>query len=192
VIVDQLLAREIRLSDELRELVRVDALTGLSNRRGLSVGFDGFTQRRQIDRRVALLMLDIDRFKLINDGWGHAAGDEVLKHLATVSKAAVRPQDMVARVGGEEFCVLLPDTVSEDAAEIAERLRLAIAGSVCMPDPTLLRIGAPGREIRYTVSIGVAELVADACDSLDALAATADQRLYAAKEQGRNRVVAHG
>lgn len=192
LVVDQLLARQIRLSDALRELVRVDALTGLSNRRGLAVGFDGFTPRRQIDRRIALLMLDIDRFKLINDGWGHAAGDEVLKHLATVTKAAVRPRDLVARVGGEEFCVLLPDTVPEDAAEIAERVRLAIAGSVCMPDPTLLRIGAPGREIRYTVSIGVAELVADACDSLDALAATADQRLYAAKEQGRNRVVAHG
>ncbi|CAG9176597.1 putative diguanylate cyclase DgcQ [Cupriavidus laharis] len=191
LVVDQLLARQMRLSDSLRELARVDALTGLANRRGLTVDFDGLTQRRHIDRPIALLMIDIDHFKRVNDSWGHAAGDEVLKHLATEIRAIVRPHDIVARVGGEEFCVLLPDTTAETAAHVAERLRVAIAAAVCMPDRALLPAKAPGREIRYTVSIGVAELVMDGCQNLEALAAAADQRLYAAKEQGRNRVVAH-
>ncbi|MGO4325963.1 diguanylate cyclase [Cupriavidus sp. 2TAF22] len=189
-VVDQLLKRQMILGDQLRELTRVDALTRLANRRRLEADFDVLTRGRRIERPISLLMIDIDHFKHVNDSWGHAAGDEALKTLATVTRAVARPQDLVARYGGEEFCVLLPDTSLDEAARIAERMRLAIAQAVCtLPEATLPET-APGREIRFTVSIGVAELIADACRDLGELVAVADRRLYAAKDDGRNRVVA--
>ncbi|CAG2158263.1 putative diguanylate cyclase DgcQ [Cupriavidus yeoncheonensis] len=190
LVVDQLLAGQMALSAQLRELARVDPLTNLANRRRLEADFGILTQGRYIDRRLSLLMIDIDHFKRVNDTWGHKAGDEVLKHLARVTSAAVRPQDLVARFGGEEFCILLPDMSLNEAAEIAERVRLAIAETVCLPPQTILPDSAPGREIRFTVSIGVAELVSDKCHDLEALVAVADRRLYAAKARGRNKVVA--
>ena len=191
LVVDQLLAGQIALSAQLRELARVDPLTSLANRRRLEADFGVLTQGRYIDRRLSLLMIDIDHFKHVNDTYGHEAGDEVLKHMATVTSAAVRPQDLVTRFGGEEFCVLLPDTPLNEATEIAERVRLAIAETVCRPPPAILPDSAPSREIRFTVSIGVAELISDTCDDLEALISVADRRLYVAKEQGRNKVVAN-
>jgi diguanylate cyclase (GGDEF)-like protein len=134
-------------------------------------------------------MIDIDKFKVINDSWGHSTGDEVLKHIATLCRALVRPHDLVARYGGEEFCVLLPATTLRDANEIAEKLRSGIEQSVCLPDPVIMLATAPSREVHLTVSIGVAELGGDHVSNLEQLVARADQRLYAAKQNGRNRVV---
>nr|WP_158447287.1 diguanylate cyclase [Paraburkholderia sp. BL8N3] len=191
LVVDQLLAGQLALSAQLRELARVDPLTNLANRRRLEADFGILTQGRYIGRRLSLLMMDIDHFKHVNDAWGHETGDEVLKHLARATSAAVRPQDLVARFGGEEFCVLLPDTSLDEATEIAERVRLAIAETVCLPPQTILPDSAPSREIRFTVSIGVAELISDTCHDLEALVAIADRRLYVAKERGRNRVAAN-
>ncbi|MBB5456521.1 diguanylate cyclase [Paraburkholderia sp. Cpub6] len=188
-VVDQLLSTQMALNGRLRELSLADPLTGLANRRRLNEEFDALS-RRNDERRIALLMIDIDHFKVINDNWGHTAGDETLKHLANVVRIAVRPGDLMARLGGEEFCVLLPDTTADDAARIAERVREAVARNACVLQETQLTRTAPGREIWFTISIGVAESVSDNCFDLEGLIAVADQRLYAAKAGGRNRVVA--
>ncbi|TDF80842.1 diguanylate cyclase [Pseudomonas sp. H9] len=188
-IVDRLFKGQLRLNRQLREMGLVDGLTQLANRRRLQSDFGGLLQRLRDDQPVALWMLDIDRFKNINDTWGHSAGDEVIKHLATLCRALVRPQDLVVRYGGEEFCVLMPDTTLADATLVAERLRTATAQSVCVPEASTLLAGAPSLEIRLTVSIGVAELRGDNCQGLEDLVATADRRLYAAKKGGRNQVI---
>lgn len=190
-VVDRLFKGQLRLNRQLREMGLVDGLTQLANRRRLQSDFGGLVQRLREDQPVALWMLDIDRFKNINDSWGHSAGDEVIKHLATLCRALVRPQDLVVRYGGEEFCVLMPDTSLAQASEVAEQLRAATAQSVCVPEPGTLLVGAPSLEIRLTVSIGVAELRVDGCQGLEDLVATADRRLYTAKKTGRNRVIAH-
>ncbi|MHC2148362.1 diguanylate cyclase [Pseudomonas sp. 210_17 TE3656] len=188
-IVDRLFKGQLRLNRQLREMGLVDGLTQLANRRRLQSDFGGLLQRLREDQPLALWMLDIDRFKHINDNWGHSAGDEVIKHLATLCRALVRPQDLVVRYGGEEFCVLLPDTSLAQATQMAEQLRAATAQSVCVPEAGTLLAGAPSLEIRLTVSVGVAELRVDGCQGLEDLVATADRRLYAAKKAGRNRVV---
>ena len=190
VVVDRLLSTQMALNTRLRELSLVDPLTGIANRRRLKEEFGVLTRRRNVNRRIALLMIDIDHFKRVNDVWGHAAGDEALRHLANLTKMMVRPGDLTARLGGEEFCVLLPDTTGDDATRIAERVREAIAANACLLQEAAVSRSAPGREISFTISIGVAEVVADHCVDLDGLIAVADQRLYAAKAAGRNRVVA--
>ncbi|MNC40736.1 putative diguanylate cyclase YedQ [compost metagenome] len=174
-IVDHLLMGQLSLNAQLRELGLVDVLTQLANRRRLQMDFKGLVRRFQGQQPIALLMIDIDKFKHINDNWGHSAGDEVLKHLAALCREQVRPQDLVARYGGEEFCVLLPATSLAQATAMAEQLRESIA---------------PSPDIRLTVSIGVAEANADQAGNLEELVAKADRRLYAAKQNGRNRVVA--
>lgn len=190
-IVDRLFKGQLRLNRQLREMGLVDGLTQLANRRRLQSDFGGLLRRLRDDQPVALWMLDIDRFKNINDTWGHSAGDEVIKHLATLCRALVRPQDLVVRYGGEEFCVLMPDTTLADATQIAERLRAATAQSVCVPEAGTLLASAPSLEVHLTVSIGVAELRSDGCEGLEDLVATADRRLYAAKTGGRNQVINH-
>ena len=188
-VVDHLLLNQMLLNARLRELGLVDALTQLANRRRLQADFKGLVRRLQGKQPIALLLIDIDRFKEINDNWGHSTGDEVLKHLATLCRALVRPHDLVARFGGEEFCVMLPATSLHDASRIAEKLRSGIEQSVCLPDPVMMLATAPSREVRLTVSIGVAELGADQVVDLEALVAKADRRLYVAKQNGRNQVV---
>ncbi|MGE8066220.1 diguanylate cyclase [Pseudomonas sp. NPDC089569] len=188
-IVDHLLKRELALNARLRDLGLVDPLTQLANRRRLKSDFDRLTKRLKGEHPISLLLLDIDRFKSINDNWGHSAGDEVLRHLAALCRDSVRVQDLVARYGGEEFCVLLPGVTLADASTRAEALRMAISDSVCVPDEKSMLSSAPSREVRLTVSIGVAELLSDACSDLDALLAKTDRRLYAAKQNGRNRVI---
>ncbi|MCY1398147.1 putative diguanylate cyclase DgcQ [compost metagenome] len=189
-IVDHLLMGQLSLNAQLRELGLVDVLTQLANRRRLQMDFKGLVRRFQGQQPIALLMIDIDKFKHINDNWGHSAGDEVLKHLAALCREQVRPQDLVARYGGEEFCVLLPATSLAQATAMAEQLRESIARSVCVPQASTLLATAPSPHIRLTVSIGVAEANADQAGNLEELVAKADRRLYAAKQNGRNRVVA--
>jgi two-component system cell cycle response regulator len=182
--------RRKRFADKLRDAVQAsmelavtDPLTGLHNRRyldnHLSALFDDAIAR---GRQMSILLLDIDRFKAINDGFGHDAGDEVLREFAERVRAHTRGIDLVARYGGEEIVVAVPDTPLEGAQAVAERIRERVEGS-----PFVVHGG--GRSIEVTVSVGVAARQAGDRSAAEMLK-RADLALYRAKEQGRNRVVA--
>lgn len=171
--------------DALAVLAWRDPLTGIGNRRAFDSALYVEWQRAQSSgRSLGLLMVDIDRFKSINDTLGHVAGDEVIGRVGrAIAASASRPGDVVARYGGEEFACLLPDTSPGDARIVAERMRVAVAG---------LAIAHPSSpEGRVTVSIGVASVVPAGGAAVEQLVRTADRALYAAKKAGRNRVV-HG
>jgi diguanylate cyclase (GGDEF)-like protein len=156
-----------------------DALTGLPNRRYFDEYLTLLARRRRAEDRVGVLMIDIDRFKKLNDTFGHAVGDHVLREVAQAIASAVRDDDVPARFGGEEFAVLLKNPSPEVALEVGERVRRAVS------DLDLRRMGVPG----VSVSVGVA--VAEEPDEpLDQLINEADQALYRAKRAGRDRVVA--
>lgn len=166
----------------IRELAIRDGLTGLLNRREFLERLrEELLRSRRYAHPCALLLLDIDRFKAINDTWGHPAGDEVLRAVAARIRDSVRPTDKVARYGGEEFAVLLPETALEAAVMLAERLRAAIAACAVAV--------APGHTLTPTASIGVAAFPEDAGTD-EALIELADRALYAAKQGGRDRVAA--
>ena len=154
-----------------------DHLTGVQNRRGFydaaNIEFERYTKR---PRPLSLLMIDADFFKKINDTYGHPVGDEVLKHLSSSLQQCVRDMDVVARLGGEEFAVLLPSSDIIDAYKIAERIRKLIATS---------KLTIDGHEIRYTISIGVST-VNQYISGIDMLIKVADQALYESKHNGRN------
>lgn len=173
--------------EALRTLSETDALTGLANRRVFAARFDAEQARcTEQGLPVSVIMLDIDYFKRINDQWGHATGDVVLCAVATALRGNVRQNDLPARLGGEEFAVLLPGTGVGDAAAVAEQLRQVLQGLSCEPAPDAMNPEA----VRFTASFGVAEARPGLAQSLDALLMVADQRLYQAKSSGRNRVVA--
>ena len=160
---------------ELRRLSQTDLLTDLPNRRHLLEHMESERERaRRNGKGFALVMLDIDHFKRINDVYGHQAGDGVLVDFAALIRAHCRASDLPGRWGGEEFLVLCPETTREQAAEIARRIVAAMAGHA-------FATGAP-----HTVSAGVAALQAK--DSLDGVLQRADRALYDAKENGRNQV----
>lgn len=164
-------------------LALTDSLTGLYNHRYAHVHLENMLIRMADGGKpVGVLMVDIDNFKLINDEYGHAAGDEVLRLIADRLLNSVRTFDMVARLGGEEFLVVLADATPEVASGVAERLRAA-TGNV----PFAL-MGA-GRPLTVTVSVGAA-IVNDTEETAAALLKRADEALYQAKRQGRNRVIA--
>lgn len=170
-----------RLHERLAGEAHTDPLTGLYNRREFDARLAEEHQRaRRHGKPFALMMIDIDRFKHINDAYGHPAGDAVLKALAEVLKQQFRDVDIIARYGGEEFVVILPEIGSDIAKQVAERVRRAIAST---PFPL-----ADGIESGLTASIGVAY-----CPNCGAspreMIERADQALYSAKEAGRNRVV---
>jgi diguanylate cyclase (GGDEF)-like protein len=164
----------------MRRLATVDSLTGMLNRRAF---FERADNARQLALRlrkpIALLMLDIDHFKQLNDGFGHACGDEALKAFADTARDVLRDHDLIGRLGGEEFALALPGTTLDGALEAAERLRIAVT------DAPVLGC-APA--YRMTVSIGV--VMIDTFEELTAALARADHALYAAKTGGRNRVEA--
>jgi diguanylate cyclase (GGDEF)-like protein len=169
-----------RLEQELRRLASTDPLTGLSNRRQFAeAGGAMLRQTRSDALALSVLMLDIDHFKSINDRYGHPAGDEVLQATAQRCRAELREQDLMARLGGEEFAVILPATDAAEAAGIAERLRAAIAAA---PVP------AEEHRIEVRVSIGGTSRRAED-KTLDELLGRADQALYTAKRTGRDRVI---
>jgi diguanylate cyclase (GGDEF)-like protein len=164
-----------------------DALTGWNNRRYLTVRLgEELARARRDGSGLVCLMLDIDHFKRVNDRWGHAAGDAVLKELAQRVESQVRASDVAARYGGEEFVILLPDTNIDAAARLAERVRTAIAESpIQLPN---------GETVTITASIGIAEARPGQDDKDlktlgDSLIARADVALYAAKSAGRDRVM---
>jgi len=165
--------------DKASTLVRHDQLTGALNRRGLQEAFDkevARSRRRQATLCVALL--DIDNFKKLNDSLGHQAGDNALIHLTTVIRETLRPQDTVARFGGEEFIILLPETPVDDAQAVIVRLQRELTRRIFLHDNTRQLI---------TFSAGVSELRPD--DTLALVSKRADDAMYAAKQAGKNRVV---
>lgn len=173
----------IRLTRELEVAVVHDPLTGVLNRRGMMRRLSEHLAQRSAPG-VALLLVDIDHFKAVNDAHGHAAGDEVLCRVAQALRAHVREGDFVARTGGEEFIVGCLDPEADAAPALAERLRAAVA-AIRMP----LHDDAPGTEtVSCTVSIGVSPVFRHE-DGFDMAFHDADQAMYAAKGGGRDRVV---
>ena len=172
-----------RADENNRVLAALDPLTGVANRRSLIAALDRDVARAQRMREpMALMMVDIDHFKDVNDRYGHPAGDRVLCSVVNVLRQRVRAQDLVGRYGGEEFMVLLPDTGLTGAEQLARALCKAVEESRCPAD------GVPGPGIAVTVSIGVFGGRLESGDSWDMLIAAADRALYQAKNNGRNRV----
>ncbi|MGO4564956.1 PleD family two-component system response regulator [Rhizobium sp. 2YAF20] len=182
--------RRKRYNDRLRasvqhtiELAVTDALTGLNNRRYLDNHLAVLFKRSLIrGRPLSVLITDIDRFKAVNDTYGHDAGDQVLKEFASRIRSTVRGADLACRYGGEEFVVVMPDTPGEVAASIAERLRMAVETV-----PFTLRDS--GQVLNVTASFGISSRIGTV-ETADQLIKQADLALYAAKNSGRNRVVA--
>ncbi|MEQ6888769.1 GGDEF domain-containing protein [Halomonas sp. CS7] len=168
-----------RQRDAMRHQSHTDVLTGLFNRRRLQeVAEQEFARRQRHDAPLSLMLLDLDHFKRVNDAYGHPVGDEVLTSFAETLQRQVRRLDTVARMGGEEFAVLLPNTDGRAARQLAERI---LGATRAMPLPE------EAGDHRLTVSIGVSE--ARQGDSFEHLYTRADRRLYGAKEAGRDRVV---
>jgi diguanylate cyclase (GGDEF)-like protein len=166
-----------RYAEKLRRLSMMDNLTGAYNRAGLErMGTRILLRARQARRRVAVLMIDADFFKAINDAHGHPIGDEVLRHLAGQLCAQLRPSDLVVRYGGEEFLLVLEGMGWEAASQLGERIRSAIEKSALV---------VQDKRIPYTISIGVSTTEGGDTD-LHSLIAKADAALYQAKQQGRN------
>lgn len=164
---------------ELHKLATIDVLTGLFNRRAfIDLAGREIARARRLKLPYAVLMLDLDFFKRVNDDYGHQAGDQVLADFAAVAMHSVRTEDLVGRYGGEEFCILLPGATIQPAITIAERLRSEVS---LRPLGNLPRV--------TTVSIGVAVCCGADAVSLDAAIARADEALYRAKHDGRDRVV---
>lgn len=168
-----------RLFQEVQSLAATDSLTGLHNRRNLfELGRIEFSRALRMQRPFCCMMLDLDFFKEINDNYGHLIGDQVIREVAARCKSLVREMDLIGRYGGEELTVFLPETDSETAMQVAERLRAAI-------EKTPMRIS--GGELNVTVSIGVSRKDDNTLE-LETLVARADQAMYIAKHKGRNRV----
>lgn len=167
-----------RLQRELGRLATTDSLTGIANRRRFMEQLNQELARvRRYGHAAALLMLDLDHFKRVNDAYGHATGDAVLRHFTALCAGLLREVDQFGRLGGEEFGVLLPDTDLTGAREFAERLRQTVADTPCVCGKAV---------VGYTVSIGIAGLDHGQPDA-DGVLARADRALYRAKTEGRNR-----
>jgi diguanylate cyclase (GGDEF)-like protein/PAS domain S-box-containing protein len=179
VVVSRDLTERKRQEDEMKKLATVDPLTGAYNRRnGHALLAVQFSQRKRNGHPFAVLMLDVDDFKAVNDRFGHAVGDAVLCVLVQICRKALRPVDMVIRWGGEEFLIVLPNTGADEAMSIAERLRVIVAAAEVA--------ASEGTSIRFTISVGVA---LPAGESPVELLRRSDGALYVAKTGGRNRVI---
>ncbi|MDO9212267.1 MAG: GGDEF domain-containing protein [Methylococcales bacterium] len=171
-----------RLATDLQKLASTDMLTGALNRRSLEQEAVRLSARcNRTGDTLAVLMIDVDHFKSINDRYGHPVGDEVLRRLAAVAQKTIRSDDYFARYGGEEFCILLPSTLEKDAWILADRLRQTYAAMV-------MEFG--GEALSSTISIGVSDST-HAGVEFASLIAAADQAMYRAKQEGRNRVIMH-
>ena len=179
------LARRLESAfDKLAHISKTDELTGLANRRHFEEVLDCFYhQARRYSRPLSVMVMDVDFFKAVNDTGGHHTGDEFLKAVAQSIEKACRKADLPARIGGDEFGVVLPETVSSDAAAVAERIRMTVAAQT---------IRVKSVEVNATLSIGIADLNAGEITSGEVMVAVADEALYRAKQLGRNRVVQAG
>ena len=181
---DALEERERELSEvnsRLLKMAQTDSLTELDNRRYLEQRLDEmFEHSRRLREPVAVVLCDLDRFKSVNDTYGHQVGDVVLKELARILKKEAREIDRVGRYGGEEFMLLLPGTVLDAAVTFAERVRKAVEAHTFSFD---------GGTLQRTLSCGVAAWPHPRIADCDALVKAADDALYVAKETGRNRVI---
>ncbi|MEY4100165.1 MAG: hypothetical protein RL300_1336, partial [Pseudomonadota bacterium] len=163
---------------ELERLAKTDVLTGLNNRREFyGIAEKEIARNKRFDSPLSAMLLDIDNFKVVNDQFGHAAGDEVLRQMGTICKTVLRETDIPARIGGEEFAILMPQTELEKAIDVAERLRSSFAHATV--------ISPGGAVISFTVSLGVSQLVA-ADLNVEPLLQRCDKALYQAKNEGRN------
>lgn len=170
-----------RSNELLLELSNTDHLTGLFNRRFMIEALDKELQRsRRNNGTVALILLDIDHFKRVNDTHGHLQGDVVLQKVAIHLQKELRCYDVAARYGGEEFVAILPDTTLKEAFMVADRIRLSIQG---------MHLAGSLASERITASMGIAAFPSPDYDDIDGLLRAADEALYLAKERGRNRVV---
>ncbi|KIL97985.1 GGDEF/response regulator receiver domain protein [Paramagnetospirillum magnetotacticum MS-1] len=168
-----------RMEAELRRLATTDVLTGIFNRRHfMEMARNEVDRARRHGRPMVALMLDIDHFKRINDTYGHPVGDVAIKALADVCTEIVRHEDVLGRLGGEEFAIVLTETDLDGALLVAERLRLAVAA---------IRIPAEQGIVAFTTSIGVAERL-ETDTTIDSMLSRADMALYSAKRSGRNKV----
>lgn len=168
-----LAVNQLRATTAERRRAMTDSLTGLMNRRAL---FD-WAETLEVADGTAVVMLDLDNFKTINDSFGHARGDDVLVRFAEIVRANLRPEDRAARLGGEEFCLVFQDMTPAEASAVAERIRSALEATTALSPA----FGPP------TVSAGVA-IAFGGDDSFDTLLRRADTALYEAKQEGRNRV----
>jgi len=169
-----------RADENNSRLAALDELTGVANRRSIVAALDRDVARAIRTREpLAVMMVDIDHFKRVNDEHGHLAGDQVLRSVVQVIRRRIRAQDIVGRYGGEEFLVVLCDTAAQGAQQLAEQLREAVQASACACD---------GQQLGVTVSVGVFGGRLEPGDSWDLLIHAADNALYQAKQGGRNRV----
>ncbi|WP_217424901.1 GGDEF domain-containing protein [Pandoraea soli] len=181
LVVDALELR--RVNQVLGDMAMRDGLTGALNRRAFLMQAERlFCAARAQQRRLSVLMLDIDHFKRINDTWGHAIGDRVIVELTQVLRTTLRKGTPIGRLGGEEFAVLLPEADAQRAMQAAERLLVAI-GSASVPGPN----GGSSGPVRFSASIGIGSLTPDDAE-FGTLLQRADRALYAAKQSGRNRL----
>lgn len=176
------IARTLRKTfGAVMRLSKTDELTDLANRRHFDQALQAaFVEARRYRRPLAVIAMDIDMFKAVNDSAGHSAGDAVIRAVGRGIRQCCRTADLAARRGGDEFVVLMPETPATGAVVVAERIRAVVAA---------MKIPAAGGELAATVSVGVADLDSGAVESYQDLLALADRALYAAKQAGRNRVV---
>ena len=180
VLLEQEIAERKRIQAELEVLATTDSLTGLWNRRHFFIlANQVLLQAQRYQRNLSVMLLDLDHFKYINDTYGHAVGDDVLRAISAIFCTTMRQVDILGRYGGEEFVMLLPETHLADANWTAERLRVAIEQALLQTSVGTLHI---------TVSIGIAAIDLNGNDSLDLMLNRADHSLYAAKSAGRNTV----
>lgn len=175
---------ELKHSNELlMELSNTDHLTGLFNRRFMMESLDKEVQRSiRKGGELSLILIDIDHFKQVNDGFGHLQGDAVLKKVAMQLQKELRRYDYAARYGGEEFVAILPDSSLKESVFVADRIRLAVQDT---------RFDGPVANLNLTVSLGVACFSQEYCSTVDGFIKLADDALYRAKTNGRNRVEFH-
>ncbi len=175
--------RRVRLYQEIEKIAITDSLTELHTRRYVLDRFEEEVKRSKVRNiNVSFLMIDVDFFKKYNDSYGHLTGDKILREIAFIIKENIREIDIAGRYGGEEFCVVLPDTGSDGAQYAAERIRKAANDTA---------IKAYDATIKATLSVGISIFPYDG-KSLDELVDKSDWALYRAKKKGRNRVCCFG
>lgn len=169
-----------RSHEELEELAATDSLTGATSRREFETrAAEEIARVKRSEAPLSFVVIDLDHFKELNDRHGHGAGDEVLRAFVALVRGVMRQCDLIGRIGGEEFAMMLPDTTREGAAVVAERLRKRVETET---------VTVAGSQLRFTASLGVAQYGPDG-NGYKSVIETADTRMYRAKQQGRNQVV---